>query len=117
MEFAAAYSMCRQTFHQKRPRFPTPFIGIEIKRAKVELSTHDSPFGASLKIVFVNVLVPEKLTSPSVAKVTKSQGFTEAFAEGLANTFGVMRFRCARQDWSARRASGAAETEGTRRRC
>jgi hypothetical protein len=29
-------------------------------------STHDSPFGASLKIVFVNVLVPEKLTSPAV---------------------------------------------------
>src|SRR5919198_2735979 len=34
---AAAYSMCRQTFHQKRSRFPTPFIGIKVKRAKVEL--------------------------------------------------------------------------------
>jgi hypothetical protein len=37
MGFTAAYSMCRQTFHQKRSRFPTPFIGIEVKRAKVEL--------------------------------------------------------------------------------
>jgi hypothetical protein len=37
MGFAAAFSMCRQTFHHKRSHFPTPFIGIEVKRAKVEL--------------------------------------------------------------------------------
>ena len=34
MGFAAAYSMSRQTFHQKRSRFPTPFIGIEGQKGK-----------------------------------------------------------------------------------
>jgi hypothetical protein len=39
MGFAAAYSMCRQTCHQKRSRFPTPFIGIEVQKGKSRAQT------------------------------------------------------------------------------
>lgn len=36
--FAAASSRGRPTLHHQRALFPTPFIGIEVNRAKVELS-------------------------------------------------------------------------------